>query len=250
MARRGSPDGPAGSGRSLGRLERLPLRRIVLVALTVAIVLVVGGGIVKTLTLPPGERLDWRSGPTSASSGSRSGPSTRSSPSGYTLVYGILRMINFAHGEVFMAGAFVSYFFAAAHTKSGFLSRHPIAALGDPVPDGDDDLRGRRRAAGAGRVPAAAERPAPRPAHHRDRGVAVPAEHRSRGSSERRPAGTRGPDLLSGTLRDRQRQHRQGRRRGRRDRRRRDGRAAGLRRCGRRPASRCARSPRTGRSRA
>ena len=31
---------------------------------------------------------------------------------GYTLVYGILRMINFAHGEVFMAGAFISMFFA------------------------------------------------------------------------------------------------------------------------------------------
>ncbi|MGH2541792.1 MAG: ABC transporter permease subunit, partial [Ardenticatenaceae bacterium] len=25
---------------------------------------------------------------------------------GYTMVYGILRMINFAHGEVFMSGAF------------------------------------------------------------------------------------------------------------------------------------------------
>jgi branched-chain amino acid transport system permease protein len=29
---------------------------------------------------------------------------------GYTLVYGILRMINFAHGEVFMVGCFVGYF--------------------------------------------------------------------------------------------------------------------------------------------
>lgn len=31
---------------------------------------------------------------------------------GYTLVYGILRMINFAHGEVFMGGAFTTYFLA------------------------------------------------------------------------------------------------------------------------------------------
>ena len=31
---------------------------------------------------------------------------------GYTLVYGILLMINFAHGEVFMAGAFTAYFVA------------------------------------------------------------------------------------------------------------------------------------------
>ena len=29
---------------------------------------------------------------------------------GYTMVYGIIRLINFAHGEIFMVGAFVSYF--------------------------------------------------------------------------------------------------------------------------------------------
>jgi len=29
---------------------------------------------------------------------------------GYTMVYGIVRLINFAHGDVFMAGAFVSYY--------------------------------------------------------------------------------------------------------------------------------------------
>lgn len=29
---------------------------------------------------------------------------------GYTLVYGIIRLINFAHGEVFMVGAFITYF--------------------------------------------------------------------------------------------------------------------------------------------
>jgi len=29
---------------------------------------------------------------------------------GYTLVYGIIRLINFAHGEVFMVGAFTTYF--------------------------------------------------------------------------------------------------------------------------------------------
>lgn len=30
---------------------------------------------------------------------------------GYTMVYGIIRLINFAHGEVFMVGAFMTYFF-------------------------------------------------------------------------------------------------------------------------------------------
>jgi branched-chain amino acid transport system permease protein len=39
-------------------------------------------------------------------------------------------MINFAHGEVFMTGAFGSFFFADAYAKSGFLDRHPFPALG------------------------------------------------------------------------------------------------------------------------
>jgi branched-chain amino acid transport system permease protein len=33
---------------------------------------------------------------------------------GYTMVYGILKLINFAHGEVFMIGAYVGYFAAGA----------------------------------------------------------------------------------------------------------------------------------------
>lgn len=32
---------------------------------------------------------------------------------GYTMVYGILRLINFAHGEVFMVGAYAGYYVAA-----------------------------------------------------------------------------------------------------------------------------------------
>ena len=28
---------------------------------------------------------------------------------GYTLVYGIIELINFAHGEIFMIGAFTSF---------------------------------------------------------------------------------------------------------------------------------------------
>ena len=48
---------------------------------------------------------------------------------GYTLVYGILRMINFAHGEVFMSGPFTAYFVITAFDRSGFLDRQPIVAL-------------------------------------------------------------------------------------------------------------------------
>lgn len=29
---------------------------------------------------------------------------------GYTMVYGIIKLINFAHGEVYMIGSFIGYF--------------------------------------------------------------------------------------------------------------------------------------------
>jgi branched-chain amino acid transport system permease protein len=48
---------------------------------------------------------------------------------GYTLVYGILLMINFAHGEVYMAGAFTAVFLANYQAKSGFLDRSPFLAI-------------------------------------------------------------------------------------------------------------------------
>ncbi|MBP1698915.1 MAG: inner-rane translocator [Deltaproteobacteria bacterium] len=48
---------------------------------------------------------------------------------GYTMVYGTLRMINFAHSEVFMSGPYTAYYVAAAFYSSGFLDRHPIASL-------------------------------------------------------------------------------------------------------------------------
>ena len=48
---------------------------------------------------------------------------------GYTMVYGILRMINFAHSEVFMGGPYTAYFVAAAFYSSGFLDRQPIISL-------------------------------------------------------------------------------------------------------------------------
>ena len=48
---------------------------------------------------------------------------------GYTLVYGILRMINFAHSEVFMSGAFTGYFAADALNRSGYLQANPVLGL-------------------------------------------------------------------------------------------------------------------------
>jgi branched-chain amino acid transport system permease protein len=48
---------------------------------------------------------------------------------GYTLVYGILRMINFAHSEVFMAGPFTAVFLAIYLDEIGFYNAQPIISL-------------------------------------------------------------------------------------------------------------------------
>lgn len=48
---------------------------------------------------------------------------------GYTLVYGILLMINFAHGEVFMAGAYIGFFVITAMESTGFLFEQTGLAL-------------------------------------------------------------------------------------------------------------------------
>lgn len=39
---------------------------------------------------------------------------------GYTMVYGIIKLINFAHGDVFMIGAFVG-FYGLTHWHIGFI---------------------------------------------------------------------------------------------------------------------------------
>lgn len=49
---------------------------------------------------------------------------------GYTLVYGVLFMINFAHGEFFMSGIMTAtIFLAQPWGRSGFLDRNPILCL-------------------------------------------------------------------------------------------------------------------------
>src|SRR5215831_11855853 len=48
---------------------------------------------------------------------------------GYTMVYGVLRLINFAHGDIVMTGAFAGYFVATPLDRSGFLQSQPVLAM-------------------------------------------------------------------------------------------------------------------------
>ncbi len=48
---------------------------------------------------------------------------------GYTMVYGVLKFINFAHGEVFMSSTMIGFFAADAMARSGFWDAQPVLAL-------------------------------------------------------------------------------------------------------------------------
>jgi branched-chain amino acid transport system permease protein len=48
---------------------------------------------------------------------------------GYTMVYGVLRLINFAHGDIMMTGAFSGYFIATSFDRSGFMAVHPVLSV-------------------------------------------------------------------------------------------------------------------------
>jgi branched-chain amino acid transport system permease protein len=48
---------------------------------------------------------------------------------GYTMVYGILRLINFAHGDITMTGAFSAFFLARHLDRTGFLDAYPLLSM-------------------------------------------------------------------------------------------------------------------------
>ena len=48
---------------------------------------------------------------------------------GYTMVYGVLRLINFAHGDIMMVGVYIAYFVARALDNAHLFATHPIIAI-------------------------------------------------------------------------------------------------------------------------
>ena len=48
---------------------------------------------------------------------------------GYTMVYGVLSMINFAHGDIFMVGAYIGFFTINRLTDAGLAASNPALAI-------------------------------------------------------------------------------------------------------------------------
>jgi branched-chain amino acid transport system permease protein len=92
----------------------------------IAVILVVVVG--SYLTLSSG-KYSWETWSSLIVSGLSTGSIYALIALGYTMVYGILRMINFAHGEIFMGGAFAGYFVATLFASAGFLDQGPLPAL-------------------------------------------------------------------------------------------------------------------------
>ncbi|MCI0424774.1 MAG: branched-chain amino acid ABC transporter permease [Actinobacteria bacterium] len=107
-------------------LERLPVRRIILVILSLVIAYGVIAGTVATLQTGRFTAEDWVD---LFVAGVARGSVYAIIALGYTLVYGILFIINFAHGEVFMSGTFTAFFVAHALADQGLLNTYPVPAL-------------------------------------------------------------------------------------------------------------------------
>jgi branched-chain amino acid transport system permease protein len=127
VAKSEAPDAAAFEVSGLQRaLLRLPLRKIILWVLSVVLVLGLAVGIRANLARGLFTAADYRS---FVIDGISQGSLYAVIAVGYTLVYGILFLINFAHGEVFMAGAFTSFFLARPLNQSGFMDRNPVASV-------------------------------------------------------------------------------------------------------------------------
>jgi branched-chain amino acid transport system permease protein len=120
--------GPVARSRTAVLAERIPIRRIILVVLGILVTVGVLLGSWKTLTLSEGRisAAGWRD---FLVFGIALGSIYALIALGYSLVYGILLMINFAHGEVFMMGAFASYFVAQSLDTAGLLERSPVLSI-------------------------------------------------------------------------------------------------------------------------
>jgi branched-chain amino acid transport system permease protein len=107
-------------------LHRLTFVDVVLWGLRVLVLAVVAGGIAGTLLKSRYGAAQWVD---FILFGITIGSIYAQIALGYTMVYGVLRLINFAHGDIMMTGAFGGFFVANSFDRSGFLGREPILAI-------------------------------------------------------------------------------------------------------------------------
>ncbi len=98
-----------------------------LLALRLLVVGVVGTGFISGLLHPRYGREEWLS---FLAFGLTIGAIYALIALGYTMVYGILRMVNFAHGDVFMTGGYAACFSLVACNRAGLLASQPLLSLG------------------------------------------------------------------------------------------------------------------------
>ncbi len=98
-----------------------------LLALRLLVVAVVGTGFIAGLLHPRYGREEWFS---FLAFGLTIGAIYALIALGYTMVYGILRMVNFAHGDVFMVGSYASCFTLIACNRNGLLQTQPALSFG------------------------------------------------------------------------------------------------------------------------
>ncbi len=97
-----------------------------LLVLRLLVVGVVGGGFISGLLHPRYGRDEWLS---FVAFGLTIGAIYALIALGYTMVYGILRMVNFAHGDVFMTGGYAACFSLIGCKRVGLLDSQPLLSI-------------------------------------------------------------------------------------------------------------------------
>ncbi|MFL5258708.1 MAG: branched-chain amino acid ABC transporter permease [Hyphomicrobiales bacterium] len=118
-------EGESSASRRLRNLHRITIVEVVLWGLRVGLLLLVVVGTIATLWKGTYDARHWFD---FFMFGLTIGGVYALVALGYTMVYGVLRLINFAHGDITMTGAFSAYFLARGFDRSGFLDAHPILA--------------------------------------------------------------------------------------------------------------------------
>jgi branched-chain amino acid transport system permease protein len=106
--------------------QRITVADVVVWAIGLAIAFVVVYGSIKTLAIGKYTSANWAD---LTITGLALGGVYALIALGYTLVYGILRMINFAHSEVFMSGPFTACFMADALVRLGWWNTYPLLSI-------------------------------------------------------------------------------------------------------------------------